>query len=99
MKQKNLADGDTDNSAHSGECDVNSDSDIESETKEEHLSKTRELKLGSLLLKLENYFHVPHTAIDELLAELHYLIGCASMPISNETIQETLRNLCGPGGN
>lgn len=89
---ENLADGDTDNSAHSGECDVDSDSDVESETKEQDLSKTIELRLGSLLLKLENYFHVPRTAIDELLAELHYLIGSASVPISNEAIQETLRN-------
>lgn len=80
---------------------VDSDSDIETETKEQHLSKTIELKLGSLLLKLENYFHVPHTAIDELLAELLYLIGSASVPISNEAIHETLRNhnLCGPDSN
>lgn len=35
---------------------------------------------------------MPHTAIDELLAELHYLIGSASLPISNKAIQETFRN-------
>ncbi|KAJ8264249.1 hypothetical protein GJAV_G00146970, partial [Gymnothorax javanicus] len=86
------ADGDIDNSAHTVECSVDCDSDIEPETKEQDLSKTLELKLGSLILKLENYFHVPRTAIDELLAELHYLLGSASVPITNEVILETLRN-------
>lgn len=89
---ENSADGDTDNSTHGGECNVDSDSDIETGTKEQDLLKTIELKLGSLLLKLENYFHVPRTAIDELLAELHFLIGSASFPMFEERIQETFRN-------
>lgn len=32
------------------------------------------------------------TVIDELLAELHYLLGSASVPISNEVIIEFLKN-------
>lgn len=62
-------------------AEANVDSDVEPEIKEQDLSKTLELKLGSLVLKLENYFHVPRTAIDELLAELHYLLVSASVPI------------------
>lgn len=73
-------------------AEANVDSDVEPEIKEQDLSKTLELKLGSLVLKLENYFHVPRTAIDELLAELHYLLVSASVPISNEVIIEILKN-------
>lgn len=82
------ADGGTDDLAHSVDCD----NDLEPETKEQDLCKAIELKFGSLILKLENYFHVPRTAIDELLAELHFLIGSSSVPISNEVILETFRN-------
>lgn len=85
----NSADGDIDNLAQPIEC--NADYDIEPGTKDV-LSKTLELKLASLVLKLENYFHVPRTAVDELLSELHHLLGSASAPISNEAIVEILKN-------
>lgn len=42
---KNSADGNIDNSTHGGKCNVDSDSDIETGTKEQDLSKTQELKL------------------------------------------------------
>lgn len=79
-------------SAEDGNSNADSDSDIEIDTEAQDLSKTIELKFASLLLKLENYFHVPSTAIDELLTELHYLTGCASVPISNQVILDTFKN-------
>ncbi|RVE72780.1 hypothetical protein OJAV_G00041440 [Oryzias javanicus] len=82
----------TDHPANSVETNVDSEGNIEPETSEQDISKVFELKLGSLILKLENYFHVPRTAVDELLAELHYLIGSVSVPISNQVIVATFRN-------
>lgn len=65
---------------------------MEINTEEKNLSETTELKFASLLLKLENYFHVPSTAIDEMLSELHYLIGYASVPSSNQVILDTFKS-------
>ncbi|XP_024118247.1 uncharacterized protein LOC112139642, partial [Oryzias melastigma] len=53
------------------------------------LSDSIELNLASLLLKLENYYHVPSVAINELLSDLHYLIS-ACEPISKKLITDTL---------
>ena len=39
----------------------------------EKLPKLIEHKVASVLLKLENLVHVPTTAVDEVLGELHYL--------------------------
>lgn len=47
-----------------------------------------ELNFASLLLKLENYFHVPSAVIDELLIKLHYLLSIAYVPLSNSVIQD-----------
>ena len=71
---------------------ADSDGDIEIDTEPEDLPKTIELKFASLLLKLENYFHVPSTAIDELLTELHFLISTASVPVSKKVILDTFKN-------
>lgn len=50
------------------------------------LTKVIELKLASVLLKLENAFLVPSAAVNELLEELQYLIGTVSVPVTQETI-------------
>lgn len=86
------ADGGSDKTFSTDSVNSNADSDRDIDSGEQDLSKTIELKLGPLLLKLEYCFHVPRIAIDELLQELHYLIGSASVPISNKVILETFRN-------
>lgn len=49
-----------------------SNADSDTDTSEDH-PKVVEQKIASVLLKLENCFYVPSTAIDELLDELHFL--------------------------
>ena len=44
--------------------------------------------LAAMLLKLEHFVHVPATAIDEFLEELHYLLTSASSPLSENKLQE-----------
>ncbi|XP_058252310.1 uncharacterized protein LOC131357377 isoform X1 [Hemibagrus wyckioides] len=39
-----------------------------------------------MLLKLENHYHVPGSAVNELLQDLHYLLSDASCPLSHRTI-------------
>lgn len=56
---------------------------IESDIVNENLQDTIIQKLASVLLKLEIYSHVPSSAIDELLAELHFLFNSAVLPASN----------------
>lgn len=51
-----------------------------------------EQKLAAVLLKLENIFHVPSAAIDELLEELQYLLSTASLGSTTNVIQDTLKN-------
>lgn len=58
---------------------------VESDIGNENLQDTIIQKLSSVLLKLEIYSHVPSSAIDELLAELHFLFASAVLPISNST--------------
>lgn len=74
----------------------NSDDDIPSEepSAEEsiNLAKVIELKLASVLLKSEHSFLVPSAAVNELLDELQYLIGTASVPITQKTLLDSLQN-------
>lgn len=56
------------------------------------LAKVVELKLAAVLLKLENVFLVPSSAVNELLEELQYLLGTVTAPITQETITNFLRD-------
>ena len=56
------------------------------------MEKDIELKLASVLLKLENIFLVSNAAIDELLQELNYLIDSLSLPITQNTINQVLQD-------
>ncbi len=67
----------------------NADSDTDTS---EDLSKVVEQKIASVLLKLENSFHVPSTAIDELLDELHFLLSTVSVPITYSSLSEFFKN-------
>lgn len=58
----------------------------------ENLEKDIELKLASVLLKLENIFLVSKAAIDELLQEFNYLIGSFSLPITQKTVSQVLQD-------
>ena len=75
---------------------VQSDDDITSEelTNEEprNLTQSIEVKLASVLLKLEHYFLVPSIAVTELLDELQYLIGTASVPVAQKTLLDSLKS-------
>lgn len=51
-----------------------------------------QLKLAAVLLKLENIFHVPSAAVDELLEEFQYLLGTASLCTAAKVIQDTLNS-------
>ena len=55
------------------------DSDIDNS---EDLPEVVEKRLASVLLKLENIFHVPSTAVDALVEEIHYLLSTVSVPIT-----------------
>ncbi len=63
--------------------DVNNDEDI---------SKASVLNIALVLLKLENILHVPATAVDELLQELHYSLTSASNQGTCCIISDILRN-------
>ena len=65
-------------------------SDLNEEEKQDEptttdFEKEGELKLASLLLKLEHTYLVSRTAVNELLEELH-LTGTVSVPVSQKTI-------------
>ncbi|XP_023198103.1 uncharacterized protein LOC111610076 [Xiphophorus maculatus] len=65
------------------------------ETDSENLQRDIELKLASVLLKLESSFLVSNAAIDELLQELNYLIGSLSLPVTCRTVTQILHDhLC-----
>lgn len=51
-----------------------------------------ELKVASLLLKLEHIYLVSSVAVDELLQEFDYLISTASVPLIHQTITQHLQN-------
>lgn len=61
-------------------------------SKPEDLPKVIEQKLAFVLLKLENCFHVPASAVDELLNELQYLVNSALVPVSNNILADFLSN-------
>lgn len=71
-----------------------SDDDLLSEERPDEestdLTNVIELKLASVLLKIENAFLVPSAAVNELLEELQYLIGTVSVPATQKTIIDFL---------
>ena len=73
-----------------------SDDDLQSEElpdeESTNLTKVIELKLASVLLKLEHCFLVPSAAVNELLEELQYLIGTASVPFTQKTIIDFIQD-------
>lgn len=73
-----------------------SDDDILSEelpnAEPKSLAQVIELKFASVLLKLKNCFLVPSAAVNELLDELQYLIGTASVPVAQKTLLDFLQN-------
>lgn len=52
-----------------------------------------ELKIASLLLKLEYIYLVSSVAVDELLQEFDYLRSTASVPLIHQTISQHLQNV------
>ncbi|XP_013863274.1 uncharacterized protein LOC106517106 [Austrofundulus limnaeus] len=71
------------------------DSDREDDVlvvEKEDLHKVVEQKLALILLKLENCFHVPSAAVDQLLSELHYLLGSALVPVSHNILVDFFNN-------
>ncbi len=65
------------------------DSDIDDS---EDLPEIIEKRLASVLLKLENIFHVPSTAVDELVEELHYLLSTVSVPVTCSSLSDFFKN-------
>nr|XP_054599134.1 uncharacterized protein LOC107389155 isoform X1 [Nothobranchius furzeri]XP_054599135.1 uncharacterized protein LOC107389155 isoform X1 [Nothobranchius furzeri] len=57
----------------------------------EQLEKDFEIKLASVLLKLESVFLVSNAAVDELLQELSYLIGSLCVPVTKNTVVQILQ--------
>ncbi|KAF0032198.1 hypothetical protein F2P81_014488 [Scophthalmus maximus] len=74
--------------AESLESDVNLESAFDN-GHSENVEKDIEVKLASVLLKLEHIFLVSNAALDELLQELNSLIGYLSLPITKKTISQT----------
>ncbi|XP_076741620.1 uncharacterized protein LOC143419301 [Maylandia zebra] len=70
---------------------LNSELDEPTITDSRDFEKEVELKLASLLLKLEHTYLVSSTAVNELLEELH-LIGTVSVRVSQNTISQFLRD-------
>lgn len=61
------------------------------EAENENLQETIIRKFAAVLLKLEIFSHVPSSAIDELLEELHFIFTSAVVPVSNTTAVEVFR--------
>lgn len=55
------------------------DSVTESDDSVENLPQVIEKKFAVILLKLEHIFHIPAKGVDELLEELQFLLGSASV--------------------
>lgn len=70
------------NPSDSLNSDLNEEVQLDEPTTEESrdFEKEFELKLASLLLKLEHTYLVSSTAVNELLEELQHLIGTVSVP-------------------
>ena len=43
-------------------------------------------------MKLENIFHVPSIAVDDLVEELHYLLSTVSVPITSSRLSDFFKN-------
>lgn len=76
------------NPSDSLNSDLNEEVQLDEPTTEESrdFEKELDLKLASLLLKLEHTYLVSSTAVNELLEELQRLIGTLSVPVSQKTI-------------
>ncbi|XP_026114794.1 uncharacterized protein LOC113093153 isoform X1 [Carassius auratus] len=74
------------------DIDLNEDLLVEEPTLEEprHYTEEVELKLASVLLKLEHSYLVSSAAVNVLLEELQYVIGTVSIPDTQKTITEFL---------
>ncbi len=83
--------GDNQSSSADIDFDTLSDADSDVDTSED-LPKVVEQKIASNLLKLENIYHVPSTAIDGLLDELHYLLSTGSVPVTCSSLSEFFKN-------
>lgn len=74
-------------------ADIDKCSDTDSDIDDsEDLPEILEKRLASVLLKLENIFHVPSTAVDELVEELHYLQGTVSVPLTCSSLLIFFKN-------
>jgi hypothetical protein len=76
-------------SANIDDSQSDADSDIDYS---EDLPEVVEKKLASVLLKLENIFHVPSIAVDDLVEELHYLLSTVSVPITSSRLSDFFKN-------
>lgn len=56
--------------------------------KPEDLLKVIEQKFAVFILKLENCFHVPRAAVDDLVNELQYLISSSLVPVSTNILAD-----------
>lgn len=76
--------------ANSQECVETSDTAIPSNSHchTEDLQKVIEQRFAAALLKLEHLVHVPGTALDVFLGELHHLICSAHIPLSYDTVSD-----------
>lgn len=74
------------------DSELNEELPLDEPTTEESrdFEKEIELKLASLLLKLEHTYLVSSTAVNELLEELQHLIGTVSVPVTQRTINQFL---------
>ncbi len=71
--------------------DKNAHDFIETDTDNERL-EDRIQKFASVILKFGNFLsHVPSTAIDEFLEELHFIFSSAVVPISNSTANDVFK--------
>ncbi|XP_028332484.1 uncharacterized protein LOC114481687 [Gouania willdenowi] len=70
-------------------CDDSLSDDVGYVTSNDQLDVV-EHKIAAVLLKLENIFHVPSAAIDELLDEFQYLLSTASSCSTEKVIYDTL---------
>ena len=62
-------------------------SSFQTDISEDH-DKMIEEKFAAVLLKLENMLHVPSSAVDELLQDLHFLMSSASLTTLNTIVSD-----------
>lgn len=56
------------------------------------LPKSIDEKVACILLKLENIVHIPKSAVDEVLSELHYILSTASIPITKAVVSDLFQS-------